>query len=1328
MNSEQFENLSNQEKTDIFNQINISLNQYAKNLGLKWNQAKKEWINWILTSYLDSNKDIVWTIDSNYFLNGSNQNEQFLITPRTNDKVNNLVIKQGVDFKYSQNKNDHHFYNSPILNELIKILNVLNNINNINVINPLFFLILPSSINNKNKLLSQIKKLTSLCIQKIDKLYLQKTDVDVILRELHNFSPWIQLCYILFNDSFNITSNDPFNSVINFHINSNLTNLWVDSNVYLTNISNFFVIINENFFKKNKKATLPINNDENITIDGKPFTLFTVDNILKNNGYDFTNIDNINTYIEKLPDKYKINILGHDFIIIGSAISADYSYPIVNIQSPIPDGKTQGILYFTKHQYENILNYLDVNNFNYNYIIKATNKEEFSHKFNSFFHNFIKLTSPNNLNTINNLQATTTEFIKKIILYFSIFIFIFLLIILCFVCYMVLNILIDKLSKIISIVRINGIGNFKISLMIALPLIILNSILGGLAYLLTFFISPYIFNSLNNIWFIPLSISFNPFLFILSIIGPAVLCLIMVLSIVYFSHRKPAIEKINDIDNSKGFFIKGLRANWYKTSSFFKWGINLFFSRFFNILFLTFFICTSFSICSAILATDVNLNNANYYNLQNNSYTVALDLKSPQENVGLYQKYKYQDLGLTSVDVDANVAQYLLNNADPYFPLINFEYLVLNNNDKQFHWIDQNTWRSNNEYKINGVQNKAIKLRINNKIINQDGLDINELIKNDKTFLFAIRDKDGNVKDFDNKTPNIQPRFYLNMTLPSFSYYLRMRDKYSLLFFNAITSAFILDIDLSIGNTWRDYVQKLLPTEMFSKMNQNLIAFKKEIFNNPLYHDKFKNFLKNSNDIDENKLEIDGQKVIYNPDGSETSMRFSDDFLMFIGQIFGDEKLNDMNVKLVTGNIAPLSNDDETYTYVLSDTINNINNQIKIMGISPESKYIQLYNEDNKMIDLNLLKNNEVIINRGFAKKFNLKKGDKLRIKPSNDYFNSSVKVIKELNFNSNLKNDSPYIELKINDISIDPFGEKIYTSQKNANKMIHLDKGDFISGIYDNAMKSSFYSSVQFQKPTQDYIPFNGILSNKKSLIMNNKALLLTSANGFYSLSFSISETPANFNPDVFAMLYTTRNDELLNKIGFQDSAQEKNYLSFENIVKKNFPSSQKISQWMIKNYDDKQMIVNLVNIEQKAIINQLFEHTINLVNIVSLIILMICLPVIILCIIAYFFGIINLIKKQISILYLLGYSKNKITKNIFFLFFPIIFVSYILSFALMYPLMLLSQNVLFNVSSIFISLNTNFIILISQIAILILILIIAMISIWLILKNNDYALVIKQ
>ena len=67
-------------------------------------------------------------------------------------------------------------------------MNVLNNINNIDI-NPLFYLILPSSINNKNKLISQIKKLTSLVIQKIDKLYLAKNDVDIILRELHNFSP-----------------------------------------------------------------------------------------------------------------------------------------------------------------------------------------------------------------------------------------------------------------------------------------------------------------------------------------------------------------------------------------------------------------------------------------------------------------------------------------------------------------------------------------------------------------------------------------------------------------------------------------------------------------------------------------------------------------------------------------------------------------------------------------------------------------------------------------------------------------------------------------------------------------------------------------------------------------------------------------------------------------------------------------------------------------------------------------------------------------------------------------------------------------------------------
>lgn len=151
-----------------------------------------------------------------------------------------------------------------------------------------------------------------------------------------------------------------------------------------------------------------------------------------------------------------------------------------------------------------------------------------------------------------------------------------------------------------------------------------------------------------------------------------------------------------------------------------------------------------------------------------------------------------------------------------------------------------------------------------------------------------------------------------------------------------------------------------------------------------------------------------------------------------------------------------------------------------------------------------------------------------------------------------------------------------------------------------------------------------------------------------------------------------------------------------------------------MINNLDDKQMTVNLANIEQKVIINQLFEHSIYLVDTICLIILMICLPIVILCIAAYIFGIINLIKKQISVLYLLGYKKTKITKNIFFfLFLPIILASYFLSFILMFPLMLMQQNVLFYISSIFISLNINFVIIISQLSILIILLIIAMISI---------------
>lgn len=1301
MSKSKYDKLDEKSKQNINNKIKSSIRQYANKLSQDWNEQKHNWIISELTTYLNSNSNINWTVENEYYYQ-SEDNQELLFVSKDNKNVNKLVMVNGVDLPYQQSQN-----------KLANFLNKKNKPLSLDDVKDFLTYISTFTLGNKNKTEKFIKN-TQNCINLIET---KKTKTIDEFAMTGDWKEWVYRygCNLLLNN------NDPFSTTFTFKENEGFTSLWLSQTFKKVNITNYFVVVSDSYFVENKKKYLPTSSNTKISLNGNnDFPLYSMNDILSGNvDPNYFDLNNPNTYLNQIPAEYKINFFNHQFLIIGSGVSADYAYPIVSIQSPIPNPKKQGIIYTTQSLYNAILKFnnlpetisnisIHVKSGDYNNVInniKLFAKEKFNNE------NIFNLVNTSNSNDLNSLRYSLPQIIQKIIVFGSIFISLLLFIILLYASFMLINIIIDKLNKIIAICRAQGFSNTKIAFIIALPLVLLVGIVGALAYLLTFFLTPYVLGIFSNLWFLPLlNSNFVWYILLGSVAIPMIIATVIVFSLVYIKFRKPILDNLNDVDNVKSSGLSNVcRSNNLKIRPIWKYRISLFLSRSSKLFILMLLMSFTFGFCIASLTTNLNSRYAVTLNNNAKKYTYSLDLISPQENTGLYKQTKYDEVGVTDIDKGIDIANVYLTPNDPYGALMQKQYLVENNGQQI--WLD--------ETQLNG----------------QEAIDI----KVTPSDLFALRDNQGNIIDADPNVTGLQKQYYTNTILPSYNVFNLINQSSNLLF-DSVFSIFLLDINVnSLGNIWIDYVKPLLPQKISYQMENNLTSLKKLIVQE--YGSEFEKFIKKDKNgkYDINNFEIDASTTIHS-DNNYYKIRYNDNYLMFLGKLFANKKIINNDIKLMTGSVIPVDNDmnsnngfDETYTWATSSYIKvgdqNFNNKIKLIGIKNNSNFIKLYNESNNYIDLSSLKENEVVINTGAGLKYGLSKGDEFTISIDNDYFNSSRKIINYLY--NDFDNRSHSLTLKVKDVSNDPIGETFYSSQNNVNNWTNLNKGDFISSMYMNHYMPNINSKIEtisladYQKNNPSYVPFNGVFTNKESLDIGNKAILLTSNTGFYSSYFKISEANplSYFDPTTFSSFFATRSNKEI-----YDFLKVNNYDELISIIEKTFTNSGIVREWLKYEYNDIQMLTNLSNVNSIELTDELFIITNQFINIINLLVLSIFLPTLIATTIICIMGIIDSTKKQIGVLRLLGYTSSKITRTILYIFLPTIALAGCLGLGVLFAILYLCRSILFNLTSIFVAASINGWILGIGFAILVLLLIFVSTICYLILKRNKYSQIIKS
>lgn len=1058
-------------------------------------------------------------------------------------------------------------------------------------------------------------------------------------------------------------NNKSQNIVYSFVTNGGLTSASYDSEAIVAAPYGNAVVVNEKWMNSNNKSTLPVS-------EWNKALLMT--------SSEFKNWKN------NLDSKYKVTINSLTFIIIGTGVSFENAYPIVSTDSPIPNPKTQGVIYVDDIGYNSLLYTNSSVDQDIYFAIRFNKKLTNLNKINSVMNKYTEdAYSSTELKNSSNLLTARISYPKMIANYvniFSIILIVILIIIGTYLSSLLIKIYVEKNRISLAVAKANGINTWQISLSLSTFGIVTSIVSGIIGYVVAFLSQGMFLGILSNFWFTPI-VQHN-----FSTIGFIGGSICLYLAFLFFSFlgvvktfKNPINELLSSTEelrvNKLLYLLKSRKVPLFALTKF---RISLSLSKLTRFVLFVILCSAGISIITVGTAIPRKFSTSQSSTLTNKQYSYRYDLQTPSEQSGLYKVQSYADLGTTD---EANGIYDVYSNSMYY---------------------------NNNPY---------------NSLITSDD--------QSKKDLMALRDLDGNVITYSNG----QHKYFSNFLLPSyvsissFSYDIG-------LFRNAIVTKWLVDFDISVAgihiNAW-DFVSQSFPSQLVSRINAISNNFVSNILEVPQLkeiNDKENYIIQNSSGnwvLNSNEV-LDLSNI-----ANTASIRFNDDFLKFIGMVYGDSELSSLDSKISFG-IVPfrdLDSDEstETYTYLdatLNDpkvripslrnngkrTLTNISQ--KIYGIKENSEYLTLTNSKNENLN-NLLnqKTNSidgyetypVVINQGAAYQYDLSVGDNFKIDVSNTYSRYTDKMLG--------KDPTKTIKLKVVGISSDAFQTGMYISQENANKILGLNfsqgativgtstfkytssgkeikttlLGDWNSGVLESSRESP-YQIIQKDYP-KNYVPFNGVFSKEENPLLVN-SLVLENTTGLWGNYTSFNDTGfANLISGVgidkvlnLVFPYTTKNIEELSKY-YNLSTTDKE--SLIHSISKNM-TTYTLETWLNSIFG----APSIVAIESFEYFKTIFDTYVTIFNTLLVIeTMLICLfvPLIIIIIMIVSSVMMNDFRKLIAILKTLGYSDKENLLSILVIFIPVVLISLIVGIVLIASLSTFFNFMIFNAASIYLS-----------------------------------------
>lgn len=1030
--------------------------------------------------------------------------------------------------------------------------------------------------------------------------------------------------------------------------------------------------------------------------------------------------------LSKIDEKYKINVSGVEYVIVGKDFSVDYIYPVIDAGNMSVNTKNQALVYVNKYGFDRIKrSNVSATQEKY-FLIKAlnnTNVEELQTWLNNLLYTTItgqafdpssNINSNSNiykmaylynetslLNPERSLRLTVIDDLIRNLDFIQNTVGIVLVLIISIVIIFVIRRYINSRAKVLGILKAQGYSLWEISLSICLfPLFV--SVIGAtLGYICGLLSQLSIFKLLSIFWKIPfVTIPFNWITFLLTLIVPIIfLCFLTIITTFWFLTKNQSISLMNgsmEINNT--VFARSVKKLNERTSVKNRFSIclalgsigkliALFISTLFTSFITLFFIVSYRSFNDSITQTYANKN-----------YKYSMKLVTPTNQGGNIQAYQLEPNGTYDINnmlyvPVGNVAEgytYLSSYFKPgYNEIINKNDVngILDINDKTTPHIF--TKSSIDLSVVTGGLNINVWKNLYNAIPESQRFSIVNI--SDKSSRWIEWTQEG--KNYLLNGKNYITRF---MNFGTNNEYLTLYDLETNSNYQITNTSNNQLEDIRIN-----YFNYLINNEriedskfIYRSVNENnyidqILTITGEPASNDI-RKQYRDFLVHAYNI---MLNFDSNNIKNNqlPMNLQSQMpEFQLDYFISPGAVFLHNNKLDNNI-------------DETFTYLDAQNTNDANLKPNIIGYNENSQNILIHDEANNNLLKQLLSFNEnnvypLIINKVVAYKYKLKIGNTLDF-----YINNNKNRFDQYILNSldNVPNTKQIYKFKIVGISNTYINEEWITLQSIANTILNLGPNEF-NGIISNNEAPLALTNVLSLYAINNYWSANNKIFYTTNEVANlsdseKQTIINTYRQIFYNLDPN-GNNVSLFANDLLRLYPTLTNNDINNKIATFLSLPDLN-LTFNssdqdptanntNAIKANVSIKK-----FIDIYTDEALNSLLVDAISQGIEEEYITHASDTVNQGMLIILSISFVISLTILIMVTSMIITENERNIAILSILGYINREKILMFFSIYVPIVIISILLSMLVVWAFIPLFLSSILSVTSILLPIHFTFI-----------------------------------
>ncbi len=1081
--------------------------------------------------------------------------------------------------------------------------------------------------------------------------------------------------------------------------------------------------------------------------------------------------------LSKIDNKYKINVSGVEYVIVGKDFTVDYMYPVINAENVTVNTKNQALVYVNQYGYDRIKRSntaspvekyflfttkngqspTQLQTILNNLVYKVATGRDYSGTNINSDSNTYKLaylaTESSLLNPERSLRISVIDDMIGNLEGVQLIVGVMLFVILAIVIMFVVRRYIGSRAKVLGILKAQGYSSWKIGLSICLfPLFV--SIIGAtLGYVVGLVLQFAVFDIFSIFWTIPMStIPFNWLTFITTLIAPIILlCGLTILTTLFFLHKNKSIAMMNgsmEVNQTK--FAKGINTLVSKTSVKNKFSISLALGSIGKLIAL---------FISALFTAGVTL----FFIASFNSFNKSIDKTYVNRN------YKYMLNYVTPTYEGKNVQTFYINpSVANSIDVANMLYVPVGDPSEGYVYYA--------DYFKPGY----------NSIINKDGANGDVSLDDTTTpHIFTKNSVDLTVlagglsinvwTNLYNSLPESQKSSVLNV-LTKASTWLQWTqegkeyqydgktyitrfvnfgqdDEYLSLWDNDINS-FVQVYNEGQGVNQDIRVDYFKYESNEDNPENSKFVYEKAISNNVSY---FSSSLIITGTDDSKAIRkayrdflVQGYNLMfaYNPDDKEESVNsllnidlrtqmpeYQLDYFISPGAIF------------MSYDPANQSN-DETFTYLQATNVDNQTIQPQINGYSSNSKYLKIVDSSgNDLIKkAESYSSNEyypLIVNKVVKQKYGYETNDVLSFKIDNLYdryqnqLKDKLNSIDDLNLDLQTRDDT--FKFKIIGISDTYINEEWITSHSSANKILGLNQNSYNGLISDSETPISIANSL----PIYSY---NGYWSADSKIydadsVYNLSAselqrLINTYRQIFYNTN---SATDSLVNNSLVATwlkdMLNTQDDNYINNIikkfvGFQDEDTLDLKYSSDSIAA-NFTPAQKASSAIkafTNIYTDNALYGSVVNAVSNGTERDYIENASSTVNDGMMSIIGIAFGISLTILVMITSMIINENERNIAIFGVLGYNNREKIRLFFSIYVPIVAISILASILIVWLVIPAFLSSILATTSILLPMSLSFVDVLIASGILIFVFAITCMAAWMIQGRVKPIMLLKE